>query len=163
MPSASADPQPLTEELVEHMATGVEVYVGTRDARLAPESMLAMGVKAHPDRRTVTVYLPLALARATLENLADNGQVAITLIRASTYKGIQLKGRCVGRRDSNAADRDLQAVHRAAMVEELAVVGVPRSATRRVHWWPSVAIDVEVDAVFVQTPGPKAGEPFQKL
>ncbi|MFZ5892074.1 MAG: pyridoxamine 5'-phosphate oxidase family protein [Myxococcota bacterium] len=159
----SGPEKPLSEELVEHMAAGVEVYVGTRDANLAPESMLAMGIKAHGDRRTVTVFLPKALASATLKNLADNGQAALTVIRASTLKGVQLKGRCVGVRESTQADHELQAVQRAAMVEEFAAVGVPRSATRRLHWWPSVAVDVAIEAAFVQTPGPKAGEPLGKL
>lgn len=162
MVTAAAASPPLTEELVEHMATGVDMMVGTRDASLAPESMLAMGIKVHPDRRTVTVYLPTQLAAATLRNLQDNGQIAVTLVRASTLKGIQLKGRYLCHRESSPSDRDLQAVFRSALVEELAVVGVPRSATRRLHWWPSIAVDVDVDSVFVQTPGPKAGEPFRK-
>jgi hypothetical protein len=161
-PATPPETPPLTDELVEHMASGVEVYVGTRDGRLFPESMLAMGVKVHADRRTVTVYLPSSCARRTLDNIADNGQVAVTLVRASTLKGVQLKGVARGTRESGPADRDLQVVHRAAMVEEFACVGVPRSATRRLLWWPSVAVDVEVFSVFGQTPGPNAGEPLGK-
>ncbi|HET9932629.1 MAG TPA: pyridoxamine 5'-phosphate oxidase family protein [Polyangiaceae bacterium] len=162
MVTASAVSPPLTEELVEYMATGVDMIVATRDAALAPESMLGMGIKVHPDRCTVTAYLPTERAAATLRNLQDNGQIAITLVHASTGKGIQLKGSVVSLRESDSSDRDLQAVFRSALVEELAAVGVPRSATRRLHWWPSTAVDVAVDSVFVQTPGPKAGEPFKK-
>jgi hypothetical protein len=33
----------LTEDLLEFIASGVDVYVATRDADLEPESMMAMG------------------------------------------------------------------------------------------------------------------------
>ncbi len=34
---------------------------------------------------------------------------------------------------------------------------MPRAIARRMIWWPSVAIEIEVADVFVQTPGPGAG------
>jgi len=43
------------EELAEHMASGVVIYVATRDRDLAPESMFAMGARAECERRVVTV------------------------------------------------------------------------------------------------------------
>jgi Pyridoxamine 5'-phosphate oxidase len=150
----------LSEEIAELLASGVDIYVATRDANLAPESMLAMGLKVHADRCSVTLYLPQALAQATLRNLDNNAQIAITLSRPSDYNTVQLKGRAGLVRQSGPADRDLQVVHRAALVEQLAGVGIPRSATRRLVWWPSVAVEVEVNAVFAQTPGPHAGEPI---
>jgi len=39
----------------------------------------------------------------------------------------------------------------------LDLVGVPRRITRSLARWPAFAVDVEVDAVFDQTPGPRAG------
>lgn len=152
----------LHEELSELIASGVDIYVSTRDAGLVPESMLAMGVKADADRCGITVYLPEARARSTLENLKDNGQIAITLTRPSDHKAVQLKGRVRQIRESGPSDRELQAVHRAALVEQFAMVGVPRGATRRLIWWPSIAVEVELENVFTQTPGPHAGEPIER-
>jgi hypothetical protein len=151
---------PIPEELVELIASGVDVYVATRDAQLEPESMLAMGIRVHADRRTLTVHLPTALADATCKNLADNQEVAVTLIRPSDFKAVQLKGRCLGVRPSNETDREFQAIFRAALVEQFEIVGIPRSATRRLVWWPSLAVEVAVRDVFGQTPGPRAGEPM---
>ncbi len=162
MASDAAAAPPISEELLEHLASGVDIVVATRDAALSSESMLAMGAKAHPDRRTITVYLPTAQADATLRNLEENGQIAITAIRPSTHKAVQLKGRFKAQRNSGPSDRELQLLQRAALVEDMAVVGVPRSATRRLVWWPSVAVDVEVDSVFAQTPGPNAGQPLAR-
>src|SRR4029078_10458649 len=132
------------------------VCVATCDAELEPESMLAMGVRAHVDRTSLTVYLPTALSGATLANLRANGQIAVTLIRPSDHKAVQVKGIARNIRDSNEMDRELQAIFRAALVEQFEAVGIPRSTTRRLVWWPSVAVDVAIRETFVQTPGPRA-------
>jgi len=148
----------LSDEIVELMGSGVDVYVATRDCNLKPESMFAMGLEPHANRSQVTVYLPEDLAAATLANLAENGAIAVTLSRASDLRTMQLKGKCKKIRPSDEADRERQLIFRAALTEQLAFVGVPRSATRRLVWWPSIAVEVEVSDVFVQTPGPRAGE-----
>lgn len=162
MSKTSGAPAVLHEELSELIASGVDIYVATRDAELVPESMLAMGVRADADRCGITVYLPEARAASTLANLKDNGRIAITLTRPSDHKSVQLKGRVRQIRESGPSDRELQAVHRAALVEQFAMVGVPRGATRRLVWWPSVAVEVELENVFTQTPGPHAGEPIER-
>jgi hypothetical protein len=148
----------LSDEIVELMGSGVDVYVATRDASMLPESMLAMGLEPLPSRSEVTVYLPANLAEATLKNLEANGAIAITVSRASDLRTLQLKGKCKQVRPSTDADREKQLIFRAALTEQLAFVGVPRSATRRLVWWPSIAVEVEISDIFVQTPGPRAGE-----
>jgi hypothetical protein len=158
MTPSSAPPAPITEELVELIASGVDVYVATCDAELEPESMFGMGVRALADRKTLMVYLPQALAAATLRNLEDNGRIAVTMNRPSDLKAVQLKGRFVSVRASDDVDREFQLIFRAALVDQLEAVGVPRSVTRRLVWWPSFAVEIAVDDVFGQTPGPRAGE-----
>src|SRR6187399_148187 len=148
----------LSDEIVELMGSGVDVYVATCDAQMMPESMFAMGLEPHANRAGVTVYLPANLAQATLKNLEENAAIAVTLSRASDLRTLQLKGKCQQVRPSTDADREKQLVFRAALTEQLAFVGVPRSATRRLVWWPSIAVEVAVSDVFVQTPGPRAGE-----
>lgn len=157
---ASPQAGPIPEELVELIASGVDVYVATRDAQLEPESMAAMGVRAHADRSTITVYLPEALAEETRKNLEDNHEVAVTLIRPSDFKAVQLKGRALAVRPSSEIDREFQSIFRAALIEQFERVGIPRSTTRRLVWWPSLAVEVSVRDVFGQTPGPRAGEPL---
>jgi pyridoxamine 5'-phosphate oxidase-like protein len=158
MPVPSRHAPPLGEEIAELIASGVDIYVATRDATLTPESMLAMGAKVHADGYGMTVYLPEALSAATVANLRDNGQIAICLSRPRDHESVQVKGTLIGIRPSEATDRELQAVHRGALIEQFACVGIPRSATRRLVWWPSLAVHVQVDAVFQQTPGPRAGQ-----
>jgi hypothetical protein len=158
----SAAPPPLCDEVVELLGSGVVMVVATRDAGLAPELVPAMGSRVGRDRRTLTVFVPRALAGATLANIERNGHLAITATRPSDHKSMQIKGGAQGVRDAADADRAMLEMLRGAMVEQLATFGMPRAITRRLTYWPSVAIDVEVNEVFVQTPGPGAGMPLQR-
>lgn len=148
----------ISEDLLELFASGVDMYVATRSADLMPESVVGMGVRVHRDRRSVTVYVPSQAAAKTLANLDDNGQVAATLSHPIDHRTVQLKGRCTGYRDSTPSDREIQEIYRAALIAVFAVVGIPRALTRSLPWWPSVAVDFVVADVFMQTPGPQAGE-----
>lgn len=150
----------ISDDLVEYFASGVDVYVATRGPDLMPESVLGMGIRVHPDRSAVTVYLPKVTCESTLANLADNGRIAATLVRPVDHRSVQLKGRCTNVRDSDQGDREVQEIFRAALVEAFALVGVPRVFTRGLPWWPSAAVEFRVSDVYTQTPGPNAGAPL---
>jgi hypothetical protein len=150
---------PLTKEVVELMTSGVDLYVATRTAALHPESMFAMATRPVDERR-FTVFLAEVLAKPTVGNLQNNGAIAVTLGRPSDHCTMQIKGTCLAIRQADEADRQWLLGQRAALVEQLAFVGVPRATSRRLVWWPSLAVDVQATAVFMQTPGPHAGEPL---
>lgn len=158
MVTAPVDVPIISDELVELFASGVDLCVATRSAALLPESVMGMGIRVHSNRRQVTVHVPTAVCSTTLDNLRDNGQLAVTLCRPLNHCAVQLKGKRTGVRASTESDREVQEIFRAAMVTAFAVVGVPRDMTRRIVWWPSMAIDFEVSSIFIQTPGPDAGE-----
>jgi hypothetical protein len=114
-----------------------------------------MGARAKGDR--VTIFVPTITSERTLENLRDNGAIAVTFTRPSDHLSMQLKGRFVSSREATNDDRMLQEQYRAAFMEQLYVVGVARWASKRYAYTPAIAIDFDVDAVFRQTPGPGAG------
>lgn len=147
----------LDDDVLELLGSGVDVIVATRDGQLVPECAVGMGLRVDPDRRRVTVFVARTLVGPTLQNLEDNGQIAVTFCRPIDHRTVQLKGRYLGVRDSGPADRDVQERYRGAFAEQLAPLGVPRAVTRRFAWWPSVAIEFEVQEAFTQTPGPDAG------
>jgi hypothetical protein len=119
--------------------------------------MRAVGVSVGSDRQSMTIFLSEAMAARTLENLRDNGQVAVSFSRPIDHRSLQVKGRVTAIRNSSEAERALQERYLIAYVEQLYLVGLPRSLARRVRSWPSVAVSLQIDDVFVQTPGPSAG------
>jgi len=153
---------PLCDEVVELLGSGVVMVLATRDADLEPECVPALGARAHRDRRTLTVFVSRAMLGATLANIEDNGQVAVTVTRPLDEQSMQIKGKSRSVRDATDADRPVQEQLRGAKIEQLAGIGMPRPLARRMAFWPSVAIDIDVTDVFVQTPGPTAGLPLTR-
>jgi hypothetical protein len=137
------------------------LYLATRDAALQPSSVFAAGLEAAADGRELTVFLPAVVAAPTLANLRDNGQMALAVGRPTDHRTMQIKGTWLGERRTDDADRARVERQHEALTQELGLVGVPRSIWRRMAWWPSLALRMEVREVFVQTPGPKAGERCQ--
>jgi len=147
----------LSEELVEFIESGVSMLVGTRDAALRPRVQRAVGAVVAPDRESLTVYLTRQISEETLANLRDNGLIALTSSRPYDHRSIQIKGRLLAIRDSVEADRAHQERYLAGFVEHVYIVGLPRSVMRQLRIFPSVAVTMTAEDVFVQTPGPGAG------
>ena len=147
----------LPADLAEFFESGVSILVATRDAELRPACVRGAGASVRAAEGVVTVYLPQATAARTLANVRDNGQIAVTFSRPLTHYSIQIKGVCALSRAGTEEDRALQQRYRAAYAEQLHAVGLPRAAAARLAWWPSVAVDIAVSDLFVQTPGPTAG------
>lgn len=147
----------LTEQHVELIESGASILIGTRDAALCPECLRGLGAAVHPSREAVTVYANAALAERTLANAALGEPIALTFSRIWDHYTIQLKGPVIETRPATEAERALQERYLAAFAEQLNLVGLPRSVTRQVRLWPSVALTASVRELFLQSPGPGAG------
>lgn len=147
----------LPPELSELLDGPSITYLATRNAKLEPLSALAFGVQAASDGRELTVFLPAAVSPPTLANLRDNGQIAVSLVRPSDHRALQIKGVWLGERRTTDDDRAFLLHYRDAMLGEMSTVGVPRSVWGRAAWWPAIALRMEVRDTFVGTPGPSAG------
>lgn len=151
-------PPLLSAELIAFIESGLSVLVGTRDANLMPETVRGVGVVPRADGRSVRIYIPAANGARTLDNLRDNGHVALTMSRPSTHETVQLKGTVTSVTDAGDHDRALVDRYLATFAEVLSYCGMAQNLTRRLCNWPAAVIDMHVTDVFQQTPGPGAGE-----
>jgi hypothetical protein len=153
----------ITAELKAFLESGVSVVVGTRDSGLVPEITRAWGPRVGRDRRSVSLCVALATSGRTLNNLRDNGRLAVTFSLPTNYKTIQLKGRCVGTARPNRQDLVAVECHRHSFLASTERIGVPKRFTEGL--WQSeltesavmVKICFVAEQVFDQTPGPDAG------
>lgn len=152
----------LPDDLFELLVGPSIMHLATRDADLQPMSVLAFGLRIEGDGREVTVFLPARLSELPLRNLRDNGQMALSVVRPTTVRALQLKGLWLGERRTGEDDRLFLSRYFEALTQELGMVGVPRSIWRRLLWWPALALRMELRDLFVQTPGPNAGDPCGK-
>lgn len=148
----------IPQAMLDLLETGVSVVVGTRDATLTPECTRAWGIRVGKDRASVTIYLTEAISGKTLQNLKDNGQIAISCTRPTDHIACQLKGRLRGIRPANQRDREHSKIWHREFVGELVAIGVPASVGEAWITEPALAVDIDVTDVFHQTPGPGTGE-----
>jgi hypothetical protein len=147
----------LPKELVELVEGGASIQVGTRDAARKPECLRAVGAEVGPDRTTLVVYVPAELAARTLANLEDNAAIAVTFSQISNHRSVQVKGKLRALRRTRKSERILQERWLAAFTEQLHMTGFARRIARRLRYWPSLALELEIHELFVQSPGPGAG------
>jgi len=147
---------PISPELAEFLESGISIQVGSRDARLTPEVARAFGARVEAGGREVTLFLPVATAGRTLANARENGRLAVCF-SAIDHRSYQVKGRLKAVREADERDRAAIERYRAALAQIYGVVGMPPRLTYRIRHWPAHAVCIEVEALFLQTPGPGAG------
>jgi hypothetical protein len=150
----------ISAALTPFLESGISVLVGTRSPRLFPECMRAMGARVERGGEELCVFAPAATAAVTLANLRDNGRIAVCFSRPQDHRSMQVKGKLLSVTDADSTDRDHVLRYRAAFAQELFWVGLPAQTTLRIAHWPCHAIRLQAETVFVQTPGPGAGEPL---
>lgn len=157
-------PASISDELKALIEGPVSALVGTRDSRLVPEITRAWGPVVSEDRQKVSLCVPLATSRKTLDNLEANGQIAVTFSLPTNYRTFQLKARHA--KTAEADSEDLAAVerHRDAFAAVNEPLGQPRQVVEA-FWRAEIetsAVLVKVllvaEQVFDQTPGPGAGK-----
>jgi hypothetical protein len=153
----------LSEALVEFIESGVSIVVGSRDANNRPECSRGLGAKVGDDRHTLTIYLNFALSERMRADFADNGRIAIGFSRIIDHRSVQLKGRVSALRPATPPDHEIQDRYLAAFAEQVSYAGMPRSVVRNVRLRPAVAVEVEVEELFHQTPGPGAGRRIESF
>lgn len=145
-------------ELRTHVAEGYAVVVATCDAGLRPQLARVWGLEIAPEGRALTFAVEAPPGSPMRANLAPGAAVALTATKPSTYRSTQIKGRL--RRTWQPTDADLAraARHGEAFAENVLEVGIdtPR-ALRFVHDDVLVVVELEVQEVYDQTPGPAAG------
>lgn len=148
----------IPQALLDLLETGVSVMVGTRDDALMPECTRAWGIRVEPDRSSVTVFLTETISRKTLANLRENGRIAITCTRPSDHTACQLKGAVRLIRPADQRDEGHRHRWKREFFSELMAVGVPAELCEALITDPALAVEVDVQESFGQTPGPGAGD-----
>jgi hypothetical protein len=145
------------ESIARQIAPGRSILVGTVDPAGRPACCRGVGLSLAEDRQGVTVYLPVATGAETVANLATNGRIAVVSSEPISHETLQLKGRIEAVRIAAAEEEAFVRECLERFADALDQVGLPRAVTRTLACWPAFAVDFAVEAVFDQTPGPRAG------
>jgi len=135
-------------------------FAGTRDAKLVPSGHRVPAWHVDQSGRTLTVFIPDVSASRLLEALQDNGRIALTFEEIGTHETYQIKGQYLSHRPVRPAEVDLAGAMRERFARSLRTLYNDEHTSALMAASipsPSLAIEVGVDEVFVQTPGPGAG------
>ncbi len=150
----------LTDEVAEFLEGGVSLTLGTRDAQRMPECTRLVGLRVDPGRARITCFAPVATSARAMQNLEDNGEAAVMASYPPTHRTLQVKGAVMSIRAARDDERDDVERWLAAFADALFLVGIPHHHTMRLGHWPCRAFEVRIRDVYVQTPGPGAGQPW---
>jgi Pyridoxamine 5'-phosphate oxidase len=147
-----------SDELLEFVTEGVSLLVGSCDASQAPHATRAVGLRVHADRCHATVYLPEVTSRHTVTDVAVNPRVAVLVSQPLDHRAFQIKGAVT--KVSPAVDGERQYVdaYLAAFALRLEGVGMSSEVISMISHWPAVALEFRIDELYLQTPGPGAGQ-----
>lgn len=159
-PSPSPKPSPLGPEQAALIARRVSIIVGSCGHGHQPHVMRAVGCRVSSDRRRITLLMPRQGGDPVLEDLRDNGLVAVVFSEPSTHQTVQVKGIDAEVAPCGPGDAALADEYLRRFSDEIGQLGFPSSVAQTMlsHGDDLVAVHFSVAAAFEQTPGPAAGE-----
>jgi len=146
-----------TEE-ADLLESGGSITVGTVDAAGVPDASRGWLLQVAPAGDQVRCLVP-DHDRQTLDNLVAGARIAVNWVHVLTLESVQLKGRVTSVGPAAAADLTASAAYREAFYAMLHQSdGTPRHLFDQLVPGGYVAVEVAVEELYDQTPGPNAGE-----
>jgi len=151
----------ISADIVEFVHGPHVMLLGTRSRALRPTVRRVFGAFVEPASDSITFFLPECESRPSMENLADNGRVALLVIDAFSHRTHQFKGGVVATRPCTDKDKAVRELYREKMIVHFRkwFLPVPDPFWRDFIVEPSNSVSFRVEAIFDQTPGPNAGKP----
>ncbi|HEU4522853.1 MAG TPA: hypothetical protein VFT12_12675 [Thermoanaerobaculia bacterium] len=139
---------------------GTSILLASVDGKGVPTCCRAIAVNSTDGFKTLTVYVPVATSREIIANVASSRRMAVSVTQPLSHSSVQLKGTTTGIRLARDDEHDFVETRLLDFGDILYEIGLPRKITRSIAHWPAFAIDVNVEQVYEQTPGPNAGNPM---
>ncbi len=148
----------ISQDLADFMTRPVMIILGTCDAERVPEIARAVGAVVHRREGFVDLMTSEWQWPRTVANVQADGQLAVTFARPSDYVSYQIKGLAtvVPTTAEHIAQADHYVKAMTLTLEELGLdpwLVAPWLVSRSL-----VTLRLAAQAIFVQTPGSKAGQ-----
>jgi len=147
-------------EQAEFVQSGVAINAGSCSAARVPSVARAVGCRVAADHRRMTILVCAEQAAALLADLRETGRIAVSFVEPSTHRALQVKGGDVVIGTATPDDANLKTTLCERFMAALRPLGYDADLVRTLmSGAPTlVAVDFAPQAVFSQTPGPRAGE-----
>jgi hypothetical protein len=152
----------IDQDLAAFMESPVMIILGSCDDLLQPQIGRAAGVIVDAQEGRVDLMVCAQEWPMTVANVRQNGRLSATFARPVDYVSYQAKGRAsvISASDTH---RTRSKGYIETMTSTLVALGLDRSVAT--PWFADrelLALSLSVEAVFVQTPGDKAGQMLKR-
>lgn len=144
----------------EWLQGGASVIVGTADAEGVPAACRGIAIAEGKEPDTLIVYLPAATAHEMLANIATTRRMAVAASHPLSHRTVQVKGVTRGVKLAPSSDEAFVRERWEQFADVLVEIGLARGILPRVAHWPAFAVEMSIEQIFDQTPGPNAGAPI---
>src|SRR5262245_44491064 len=117
------------DELAKFITSGNSVVAATRSAALEPCATRVCGLRIVGNDR-IDILLPRGTGARAIANLADNGEIAVSVSSPIDYRTVQMKGHYLGSREGSAEDLLLSQERLRAFSANCATLGMSREKIR---------------------------------
>ncbi len=145
------------EELQRFTRRGLTIMVGTVDADGFPACCRASALQGNQDFTRLTVFLPVATAQQTVANIATTRRLAVVASSPPDHATVQFKGWSLAVRLASPEEAELIRAQASRFAEVVTTLGVPPAVTGKINRLPAYAVEMSLEVIYDQTPGPKAG------
>lgn len=144
-------------EIAALVRQGVAVIAATRDGELRPEVSRAWGPVLSDDGARLALCVEGGPGSAMARNLEAGSPLAAMLSRIASFTSVQVKGRVVEVAEPTPERREAVADHVDRFVAETRAVGVSEAIARSLVGPDLIAVTIEIDERYDETPGSGAG------
>jgi len=153
----------ISSELRAWLRPGLAGMVATVDTTGRPELSRIWALRPDPLHDRIEIYLQRSVAARLVQNLESTGRAALNAVEVHTYRSRLFKGRCAV--STAPIDEALLEASLEAMNEAFFSVGMPGNAVPMILAHAEaprdmIALVLEVECVFDQSPKPGAGAPL---
>jgi hypothetical protein len=149
----------IDDEIATFLRPGpFSVVIATRDADRTPDVVRGWAPQINADCGAIDVFVGREPARRLIDNVNDNGAMALAVCNVNTFQALQLKGTCTEIGEPSTEDSERVRDHIDQFAVSVAQIGFSEQAMRAVGVSDVIRLRFVPDFLFDQTPGPEAGK-----
>jgi hypothetical protein len=154
----------LNDKWAAFIQGGVSIVASSCTPDRVPTLARVLGCRVTPSLQKVTIFIAASQAETLMNAIQSTGAIAAIFTQPSTHISVQLKGTDAAVGSVRPTDAQLSKSYIDAFVADVVPLGYSEDLIRAlVASDPSdlVCITFSPAAAFLQTPGPRAGEPLR--
>ena len=147
----------ISDQVHNVLTTGIG-HIGCASSLMRPFHADTLGICCNQQKGEIVCCLNKASSKQFIENLNLGSRVSV-FVGVISHEAYNLKGNVINLRDVNDDEIETCEELRNQIYGLYAELGIPKNLADR-YWLkkPDFAVVFSVDKVFVQTPGPEAGQ-----